>query len=195
MAIDIRSDGLSGDELNTLKTRTARVCELAALAATGTNGTIATWFGTAADQAIPRLACLNRYLNKRCWRITYVRKLLGTKCDNALVEIGDIGQVIKNVGAPRWNSTKRVDYTKHELNTPTGIRVFVLPEWFTVTANAMLNTIYHELSHKVIDTVDFGYGMTLATDIATHQPAASLWSALNYGFYAASLDQDPPDEP
>jgi hypothetical protein len=57
------------------------------------------------------------------------------------------------------------------------------------------NTVYHELSHKLLKTVDHEYGAQSCLELARRDPQQALWNADNWSWYAMSFlvpDAPPP---
>ncbi len=77
-------------------------------------------------------------------------------------------------------------------HTGSGYRV-ILGRWFLGDPDPIegaAQTIYHELTHKVLRTTDHGYGKIKSRGFATMQAAKALENADNWAFYAVSFIKD-----
>jgi hypothetical protein len=144
---------------------------------------LARWFGSAGTTPKLRfkLVGLDRYLNMRCTRLTFVVKALGAKVDCAEVEAGDYAQVMRNI---------RDDSGQHFV--AGGIRVFVLPAFAGQSSSEQFNTLTHEISHRVLDTTDWPvvngtrrqtYGRAAALALAATDGQAATTCAENWGYF------------
>lgn len=71
----------------------------------------------------------------------------------------------------------------------SGYRI-IMGKWFLGDPDPIegaAQTIYHELTHKVLRTVDHGYGKIKSRGFATMQPDKALQNADNWAFYAVSF--------
>ena len=125
------------------------------------------WF---AEQSLPEvqsaLVNLDMYLNHKCSCITFKVLHVGNRCDNDRVESSLAGQVLPTV---MLKGEDRPDFRRANgyLQVPSGLRIFLGPLYFSVQANydAMLTTVaiyrfmtlFHEMTHKIIKTVDVDY--------------------------------------
>jgi hypothetical protein len=50
-----------------------------------------------------------------------------------------------------------------------------------------LNYVYHEITHKVLDTVDFKYGEKSCEKLAIDHPKRAVRNADNWGYYIAKI--------
>lgn len=74
-------------------------------------------------------------------------------------------------------------------HTGSGYRV-IMGKWFLQDPDPIegaAQTIYHELTHKVLRTVDHGYGKVKSRGFATAQPQKAVENADNWAFYAVSF--------
>jgi hypothetical protein len=145
-----------------------------------------------------RLALKNMdlYLNQRCERISFRVLKVGDRCDAADVEEGDAGQIITTVAA---EGEDRQDFRGENghLMVPSGLRIFLLPYYFSPTKvdeirssaeNFRFCTLCHELSHKIVDTVDVVYGLDSCRRIQFSPEAAR--NADNWCFFLADYAQE-----
>jgi len=80
-------------------------------------------------------------------------------------------------------------WSEHE---GSGYRI-ILGRWFLGDPDPIegaAQTIYHELTHKVLKTKDHAYGKVKARGLATMQPAQAVENADNWAFYAVSFIKD-----
>lgn len=136
----------------------------------------ARWFKNLSDSLRMRqkLEQMNSYLNKRCTRLTFVVKPLNHRVDRALVEAGDLAQVI------------RTDYVS------SGARIFILPSFQQQPLDEKLNTVCHELSHRVLGTTDWIgntsiYGESAALALSGDD---SIRCAENWGYFYMELAKE-----
>lgn len=78
----------------------------------------------------------------------------------------------------------------------SGLRVHLGERFFhpSKTTIDRANTIYHELSHKLLRTVDHVYSAQLCLELARTNPEEALWNADNWAWYAINflLPDGPP---
>lgn len=183
----VSGEGLSNAEVAELTNICAAVCALAHRAATENVGDKVKWFGAMANSAAVTdgLKTMDQYLNKQCSRITFVRKNTGQIVDQVAAESSDYGQVIPNVMQTTAN------FQKSAKHTSSGLRIFAMNEIIDAITNndqvEKLNYVYHEVSHKVLDTVDFKYGTTDCKALAINKPARAVRNADNWGYYIAKI--------
>jgi hypothetical protein len=109
------------------------------------------WFGShnANNPSLfKKLLAMDRYLNQRCVRLTFVAKAVGQKVDCATVEDDDFAQMMR----------LPTDPVTGERFVPSGARVYLLPSFADQSASEKFNTVCHELSHRVLATTDFPGG-------------------------------------
>ena len=149
------------------------------------NALIRRWFGA---DAVPGGTCyaafdtkrkkMSEYLNQQCQVLSFVKKPYGKKVDSAVVEQGDLAQVMR--------SCFRTDPSGF---VPSGIRIYLLGRGLIKQGeNERFNTIAHEISHRVIGTTDrcFGmmiYGRTKALALASVDSATAITCAENWGYF------------
>jgi hypothetical protein len=165
-----------------------RVAALAKAAAEKSIGDRVKWFGTLATNAVlsEGLKTMSTYINEKCVRLTFVRKHSGQIIDEVPAEDSDYGQVIPNV------STTIANFVRSAPHVSSGLRIYAMNEIVDAIANndrkEKLNYIYHEISHKVLGTVDFKYGEGSCKKLAKDKPKSALRNADNWGYYIAELD-------
>ncbi len=118
-----------------------------------------------------KLKAMDTYINKTCTVLTFVVKQVDHRVDGARVEQGDYAQVIR----------AKV--------LPSGTRVFILPSFAGQDSGEKLNTVCHELSHRVLSTTDRPAGTPVyGYDNALHLAGnLSVNCAENYGFFYKEL--------
>lgn len=184
----VKTEGFSKPETAAITSLTTEVAALAKKAASGHLALRKTWFGAAAetDDLVKNLKRMDEYLNGKCVLITYVRKNVGHQVDSAPVEDSDYGQVIPNVGRTTAN------FRTTEWHVSGGIRVYAMNEYFRAVKDGdreeMVNYVYHEISHKVLDTVDYRYGPSKCKALAIASPKKAVRNADNYGYFIAAVD-------
>lgn len=139
------------------------------------------WFGTSGSTkaSTEKRVKMNDYINRQCQVITFVKKLKGAKVDSALVEDGDLAQVIRSCFS-----------TDPSGFVPSGIRIYLLTGGFVnQDRNERFNTITHEISHRVLGTVDYVYGDKKALRLARNEPEKALNCAENWGYFYQELMQ------
>jgi len=183
----VSGEGLSEAEVTELRNICATICTLAHRAATENVGNKVKWFGTMANSSAVRdgLKTMDDYLNKKCTRITFARKNTGQIVDQVAAESSDYGQVIPNV------MQTTAFFQKTAMHTSSGLRIFAMNEIIDAIATndqvEKLNYVYHEVSHKVLDTVDFKYGTTACKNLAINNPGRAVRNADNWGYYIAKI--------
>ena len=183
----VAGEGLTGPQVDELRNICTTVCDLAHRAATQNIGDKLKWFGALANSATVTdgLKTMDEYLNKKCTRITFVRKNTGQIVDAVPAEGNDYGQVIPNVMQTTAN------FQKSAKHTSSGLRIFAMNEIIAaIDTNDQLeklNYVYHEISHKVLDTVDFKYGTGPCKTLAITHPARAVRNADNWGYYIAKI--------
>ena len=181
-------EGLTQDEEDALKATTARVAALAAAAAKSSIGDRVKWFGSLANNAIVSegLKTMSTYINEKCTRLTYVRKHTGQIIDQVKADPDDYGQVIPNI------STTVANFVRSAPHVTAGLRIFAMNEIINAITNddeqEKINYVYHEISHKVLDTVDYKYGEDDCKALAKKTPTQAVRNADNWGYYIAELD-------
>jgi hypothetical protein len=144
------------------------------------------WFGRAFPTARTRLRVVSAYLKNRCTGITFVRKLDKSVCCNSRVNILDFAMVIPT----KLTGGLTVDALRTEggeVHVPTGLRIFLGPLYFNSTEIVKIATVFHELTHKVIKTVDHanGYGVKPCQALKDDSPVMAAENADNYGYSLA----------
>lgn len=129
------------------------------------------WFGGNSGVAVTKIKAVDTYFTKKCSRITFVSYPEDHFVDGVEVEANDYGQVIPNVGT----------------HVSSGLRVFVYGLYFRSKRYERINTVYHELTHKIIDTSDYRYGHNKC--LAYSGSANAVKNADNYGYFMADLDR------
>jgi len=185
---EVKGEGLTNTEVDALRDICTKVCGLAHRAATGSNaGKKMDWFGRMANSpaVIDGLKTMDAYLNKQCVRITFVRKNTGQVVDQVMAEASDYGQVLPNVMQTTAFFKKSVKHTS------SGIRIFAMNEIISAIKTndelEQLNYVYHEATHKVLDTVDYKYGQGACKVLAAHHPNLAVRNADNWGYFLAKL--------
>lgn len=181
---EVRTEGLSSAEASELESVSKRVAELAgALAKQGGDRT--RWFGKNhnTQQLSANLKALGDYLNSTCTLLTFVRKKTGQIIDQVAAESSDYGQVIGNI------DTTTANFQKSAKHVSSGLRIFAMNEIVNAIKDndteEKLNYVYHEISHKVIDTVDYEYGKSDCLNLAVNKPGLAIRNADNYGYFLA----------
>jgi hypothetical protein len=103
------------------------------------------WFKDQANSQglLDKLKAMDRYVNKQCTVLSFVVKTVGVQVDSAPVEATDMAQVMR---APLLSS---------------GTRIYILPNFCAQTHQERVNTVCHELSHRVIQTTDRPNGVAV----------------------------------
>src|SRR5262249_42101785 len=131
------------------------------------------------------LRTMDNYLNKQCLQLTFVRKNTGQIIDSVQAENSDYGQVLPNV----FQTT--VNFQKTKKHVSSGLRTFAMNELIRPIATGdikeQLNYVYHEVSHKVLDTVDFKYGKSSCKSLAINKPERAIRNADNYGYFICEV--------
>jgi hypothetical protein len=181
-------EGLSQAEQTDLTAIVARVAALSKAAADGLIGDRVTWFGTLHSSAIVSegLKTMSKYLNEKCVRLTFVRKHVGQIVDQVAAESSDYGQVLPNIDQTVANFVRSAPHVS------SGLRIYAMDEISDAIANndrkEKLNYVYHEISHKVLNTVDYEYGESSCKKLAIDWPKFAVRNADNWGYYLAELD-------
>lgn len=131
------------------------------------------WFMADSVELFRRLKAMKSYLHDRCTRLTFVVKALNHRVDQAVVMKGDFAQVI---GSNFVSS---------------GTRIFILPSFPNQTPDEKLNTICHELSHRVLDTTDYPNGVSVygSTDARALDANSAIICAENWGYFYMEMAQ------
>ncbi|HBA67358.1 MAG TPA: hypothetical protein DCZ48_14500 [Methylococcaceae bacterium] len=188
----IKTEGFNPNEAATITALTREVAALAARATSGFPELRTRYFGTSANsrELQQNLDAMDNYLNKKCVLITFVRKNVGHRVDSVPVEVGDYGQVIPNVGRTTAN------FKTTEWHVSGGLRVYTMNEYFdavnTNDREEMVNYIYHEITHKVLDTIDYKYGKEKCKAFAIKNPLLAIKNADSYGYFIADIDASTP---
>jgi len=136
----------------------------------------AKWFKGASNSQdlIKKLKSMDTYLNKICTVLTFVVKAVDHRVDGAQVESGDFAQVMN---APIVSS---------------GTRIYILPSFAGQDPKEKVNTVCHELSHRVLGTTDRPAG----SPVYGHDNALNLRGDLsvncaeNFGYFYMDLAQE-----
>jgi hypothetical protein len=187
--INLRFEGIPVSEMDVIRSYVAECVSALSGDLADDEDLMRRWFGTCRAQAKIRLGVLGKYLTERCEVLTFVRKVHGTRCDNAKVEISDYGQVLPTVMTAGLTS-QSFRVPRGEANVPRGLRIFLSPTYFSTTpkggeVNEKLNTILHEITHKVLDTIDHEYGEDDCLELAKKSPRKAAENADNYGYLLA----------
>jgi len=179
-------EGLSDDEKATIRSIVPRqLNEVIAAALSVGDGVISRWFGSSAlpggqryNEFDLKRKTMNTYLTTKCTRLTYVKKRVGQYVDNCQVERGDLGQVIRSAFDDQ-------DAGAVPAFVPSGIRVYVLGDTLLtgVPPRRRFHTMAHEITHRVIQTVDHWYGEQNCLDKAVANSARCLRCAANWGWF------------
>jgi len=199
----IVTEKMSKDETDNVTKYANLVAELSKVAReTKPVALLKPWFGSLDNKALERVVLIDKYLNEKCTQITFVKKEGGATVDDAKVMLNDYGQVIPQV--EEHKDPKDLSHVQ------SGLRIFILPYFWAVPKEKAhyerVNTVYHEISHKVLGTTDSCYGAeackALATWTAGSPPSAlkkyvekrgtsigdQIYCADSYGYFMADLD-------
>ncbi|HEX5438655.1 MAG TPA: M35 family metallo-endopeptidase [Gemmatimonadaceae bacterium] len=182
----VRGEGLTATQLGELTSVCTRVAALAKAAHDGA-GNRAKWFGTLADSpfVMEGLRIMDEYLNTKCVGITFVRKMTGQIVDQVSAEASDYGQVLPNV------FTTTVNFRETPRHVSSGLRIYAMNEIIAAIDNddqlEQANYVYHEVSHKVLDTVDFRYGQSSCQRLARRHPRSAVRNADNWGYLIGEM--------
>lgn len=178
-------ENITGADQTDVSEKCDRVVELAALAAKAAPADLLTkWFGVGNHVgARKQLNAMNEYLTKKCTRLTFVGKPINHYVDGVTVDPGDYGQVIGNI------RTTTANFQKSVAHVSSGLRIFIYSEYFKAGRYERMNTIYHELTHKILGTSDYKYGHGSCQKFAIKYPGTVLKNADNYGYFMADLDR------
>lgn len=203
--LEVRGEGFPSltfleEVANDLKT----ICPLVQkLAKSKDIGPRSNWFASGSMSEVQSaLVNLDQYLNHRCTRISFKVLQSGKRCDNSEVEEGLAGQVIPTV---MLSGEDRPDFRTANgyLRVPEGLRIFLGPLYFSVPTNydAMLTTVsiyrfmtlFHELTHKIIKTVDETYELVGCKGIKDTDRAVKCADSWGYFLvdYAKETNQLP----
>ncbi len=72
----------------------------------------------------------------------------------------------------------------------SGFRIYLGKEYFSTASNSMdrPQTVYHELTHKVLATNDHEYGAAGCRALAISDPAKAKKNADSYGYFVTSMN-------
>ncbi|HZE96196.1 MAG TPA: M35 family metallo-endopeptidase [Planctomycetota bacterium] len=183
----VKGEGLSPAETTAITNICSRVAAAAAQAANMKAGNRGKWFGTMAnsDVLLGNLRTMDKYLNKQCTQLTFVRKATGQIIDSVNAEDSDYGQVLPNV----FSTT--VGFKQTTKHVSSGLRIFAMNELIRAIATndikEQLNYVYHEVSHKVLDTMDYKYGKPKCKALAINNPGRAVKNADNYGYFICEV--------
>ncbi len=191
----VRFEGASEAEKNAINRWVPdRLNEVVRIALGIGDSLISRWFGNAAIRGANRAEFhakrtkMHDYLLNQCQVLSFVKKPVGAKVDEALVEEGDFAQVIRSCfkGDPSGF-------------VPSGIRVYLLGGGVIGQGKEeRFNTVAHELSHRIIGTTDRPdpagrtvYGKKNALRLAKISTPFALNCAENWGyFYQEVMERD-----
>lgn len=221
MAIDVKFDirgasaPLGPSDQTALKMYVEKIAALTHdLNMSADKGNRVKWFKqTHADRLVAMLDNMDRYLNQRCTRITFVAWLDHMGSFGAVKNTVKTGGFAKDETASKemygdiLTAESSSDYQKAGgyLRVPSGMRVYlgasyVAPKTVNSTDHAGLrslvaqqvNTVFHELSHKVLRTVDYKlpagtmcYGYDKCVALALSDPRHAIQNADNWGYFMA----------
>lgn len=202
----VRGEGLAPGEMREIINNLAKLCPiLHQLAANENLGPRRDWFaqGSLAEVATA-LDNFDKYLNTRCTRITFKRLHVGMRCDSDVDDPDDLvddslaGQVVPTVmlkGEDRPDFRKPGGYLK----VPSGLKIFIGPLYFSVgrgydeilhtVALYRFMTLAHELSHKIIKTVDKVYELDRCRAIKDKPSAVQC--ADSWGYFITAYAESP----
>jgi hypothetical protein len=137
------------------------------------------WFGAAAASGGETSAAfqaarkkMDDYVNRKCRVLSFVKKPYNATVDSALVEQGDLAQVMRSC------------FHGQDGFVPSGLRIYVLGSGLiNQDADEQFNTVAHEISHRVLGSVDYVYGMKKALKLATNDSATAINCAENWGYF------------
>lgn len=136
---------------------------------------------------------MSDYISKKCTSLTFVNKRIGDIVDKVPCEHGDIAQVIRGAFISYPMQDGRSKLTEANRFVPSGLRLYVFPGFMPrrlASAQAFefqFNTVLHEISHRVIATMDHWYGEQDSLDAATRNDQDVVDCAENWGFFYADL--------
>jgi uncharacterized phage infection (PIP) family protein YhgE len=180
-------EGLTADQIAELKSICAEVAQLAHKAATTAVGDRAKWFGKMANSkdVTDGLKRMDEYLDRQCIQLNFVRKNTGQIVDQVPAEDSDYGQVIPNI------AQTTAQFRKAPAHVSSGLRIFAMNEIINAIKNndrvEKLNYVYHEISHKVLGTVDYKYGASACEKLALDAPGQAVRNADNWGYFIAGV--------
>lgn len=170
-------------------------------------GNLSKWFGSADRVAIGHmLTNLNKYLNERCTSITLV-STPGSSFGAIWYEPTTFGfEDDEGYSEKMWGSSVKTN-SKSDFQKPggylllsTGIRIQVSGAYYDPPEKngndgldqmdtGRINTIFHEITHRVLQTVDAPkgkcYGYNNVRNLALTNPAQALQNADNWGYFLA----------
>ena len=191
----VNFEGLSETEQATIKSIVPKqLNDVVTAGLTIGDRVIGRWFGSQAVSGGPRYAefdlkrkTMATFLATRCTRLTYVKKRVGQYVDGCEVEDGDLGQVQNSVfDNPNAGAVPEF--------VPSGIRVYVLGNTLLtgVTPRRRFHTMAHEITHRVIQTVDHWYGEQKCLDKAIQNDVRAVRCAANWGWFYTEVMESLP---
>jgi hypothetical protein len=152
------------------------------------------WFG---DSDLAEIGdcvlTMNEFFESSKRLVTFVDRRKGT--DRLIEYAGPGKQATYGESAPMtWKDYAAVkclsdDAEPFSAHVGSGLRVYLGERFFhpSKTTIDRANTVYHELSHKLLKTVDHEYGAQSCLALARSAPEQAIWNADNWSFYAINF--------
>lgn len=143
------------------------------------------WFG---GPDAERVAKVRDGLQKMRQAFTGNKVTLANRAD-ILVHLVNGNDPLDSMVATDVKGSNVYGYVWGGQHTGSGYRV-IMGKWFLQDPDPIegaAQTVYHELTHKVLRTVDHGYGKIKSRGFATSQPQKAIENADNWAFYAISF--------
>ncbi|MCP3979322.1 MAG: hypothetical protein GY716_08340 [bacterium] len=156
------------------------------------------WFGARDHPAVgAMLGSLSKYVNEKCSRMTFVsanEKYYGAVFGNIVStrpEANELGGVHKQL--PHGFFETKDDYRKKDgyLKVGSGMRVYLGKTYFKAKKYERVNTLFHELTHRVVMTVDAVvagkkmYGKKNCMTLSDANTLLAIENADNWGYFMA----------
>jgi len=185
----------------------------------------AKWFGSRnPPKVVLMLTNMDKYLNERCSRLTFVSEKTGgygavwgsrmiqESPDNyrigGVMSTNNRGKDENRVWGDEIVSETEEDFQKEGgyLKVPSGLRIYIGSSYtappvsvghggLKTSTTLRVNTIFHEMTHKILKTKDHPkptgagkcYGYTTCTNLALTNPGLAITNADNWGHFMAEV--------
>jgi hypothetical protein len=198
--IQIKFEGISTSKQALLVQGTTEAHRLAASFNPGTHGALMIeWFGPGADTdgaLVGNLRLMHKVLDDSMRTVTFVERSHGSLQVNYNPDNISAPPVLMPPGSPHAGLAGTFAYafptdargqSETKQHVGSGMRIYIGPAFGTRNRHEDAQTVYHEMTHKVLGTNDHMYDADPCRDLALNFPAKARKNADNYAYFITSL--------
>jgi hypothetical protein len=198
--IQIKFDGISTAKQRQLTQARDDAARLAAMFNAGTHrALLIEWFGAGADTdggLLANLRLMQTILDDSMRTVTFVERTHGSLQVNYNPDNIAQPPVLMPPGSPAAGLAGTAAYafptdargqSETKFHVGSGMRIYIGPTFGTRNQTEDAQTVYHEMTHKVLGTNDHAYDPNPCRALALADPASARKNADNYAYFVTSL--------